>query len=150
MNIESFCPCHWARQCPLMAPSLNLTGEENLNHIHPSHLCISEWKAGSCCGYKPHGCWHCALKSIKVGFTTYRGGQRGRVHCELGSSQKEGTLVQSLAAEASCRDVEMSPLMWWGENLRWCTRLRSSLRLMLVTFGGSTSVVGRLGSSDCP
>lgn len=26
-------PCHWARQCPLMAPSLNLTGEEEVKAI---------------------------------------------------------------------------------------------------------------------
>ncbi len=26
-------PCHWARQCPNMAPSLNLTGEEKLETI---------------------------------------------------------------------------------------------------------------------
>lgn len=26
-------PCHWARQCPVMAPSLNLTGEEKFETI---------------------------------------------------------------------------------------------------------------------
>lgn len=32
-NVEPLVPCHWARQCPSMAPSLNLTGEDKVKAI---------------------------------------------------------------------------------------------------------------------
>ncbi|XP_045886584.1 elongation factor 1-gamma isoform X1 [Micropterus dolomieu] len=34
-------PCHWARQCPVMAPSLNLTGEEELETIFIPVISVS-------------------------------------------------------------------------------------------------------------
>lgn len=34
-------PCHWARQCPIMAPSLNLTREEKLKAIFIPVISVS-------------------------------------------------------------------------------------------------------------
>lgn len=45
-------PRHWARQCPTMARSLNLSGAEKLESIFIPVVSVSEEKAGSCYGNK--------------------------------------------------------------------------------------------------